>query len=285
MTRTGGAVVEIAGERIHLVRAGPPDAPPVLLTSGLGGAWFDWQGVIDALDDHRVLCFDRPGAGLSPPGRSRPSLRREVRLLAALARDAGPPVTVVAHSMAAFQAEALARVHPELVRGLVLLDPSHETSTWSDMRISAAVQPVLRLAGRLLGLTGVPWLVAPRVRRSLLRCASTRRPPVPDAAVRAVYGRGTVLGTLLAENAAYREMAADVLALRERLPFPPIPLVVLTARAGAAGHRELAALSPYGRQIDLPDALHLVQADRPDAVAAAVREVAAGPPGEREEAS
>ncbi|HEX2316891.1 MAG TPA: alpha/beta hydrolase [Thermomonospora sp.] len=280
-----GEFVEVAGERVHLVESGPPDAPPVLLTSGLGGAWFDWGPVTGALDGHRVLCFDRPGTGLSPAGHSRPSLRREVRLLAELARWAGPPAVVVAHSMAGFQAEALARVHPELVRGLVLVDPSFEASPWTTMRISAALQPGLQLAGRLFGLTRIPWLTAPRARRSLLRFVSRRRPPVPDELVRAVYGRGTVLGTLLAENAAYREMAADVLALRKRLPFPPVPLVVLTALADmgdgekaegwSADHRELAAMSPYGRQVDLPDALHLVQLDRPDVIADAVREVLA----------
>jgi pimeloyl-ACP methyl ester carboxylesterase len=289
-TRQDGTFVDLAGERVHLLQTGPPDAPPVLLTSGLGGAWFDWEPLIEALQGHRVLCFDRPGTGLSPAPRTRPSLRREVRLLAALARWAGPPVTVVAHSMAGFQAEALARIHPRLVRGLVLLDPSYESSPWSGIRISAAVQPALHLAGRAFGLTGIPRLTAPRARRSLLRFASRRKPPVPDEKVRAVYGRGTVLGTLLAENAAYREMAADVLALRERLPFPPIPLVVLTALADLgdgekaaswiADHRELAAMSPYGRQVDLPDALHLVQLDRPDIVAEVVAEIAAGVPDE-----
>ncbi|REE96319.1 alpha/beta fold hydrolase [Thermomonospora umbrina] len=280
-----GVFVEIGGERVHLVESGPSDAPPVLLTSGLGGAWFDWECVTDLLAGHRVLCFDRPGTGLSPAARSRPSLRREVRLLAGLARWAGRPVVVVAHSMAGFQAEALARVHPELVRGLVLVDPSFEASPWSDVRISAALQPGLRLAGRAAGLTRVPWLTAPRARRSLLRFISRRKPPVPDGLVRAVYGRGTVLGTILAENAAYREMAADVIALRRRRPFPPVPLVVLTAladmgdgqkaKAWAEDHRELAAMSPYGRQVDLPDSLHLVQVDRPDVVAEAVREVLA----------
>lgn len=282
----GGTLVDLSGERLHLVQSGPPGAPVVLLTSGLGGAWFDWQPVIEELAGYRVVCFDRPGTGLSPPALSRPSLRREVRLLAALADWAGPPVTVVAHSMAGFQAEALARIHPELVRGLVLADPSYEDSTWSDVRIAAAVQPALYLAGRAFGLTGIPWLAAPHVRRSLLRFTSRRKPPVPNGTVRAVYGRGTVLGTLLAENAAYREMAADVLALRKRLPFPPIPLVVLTALADitdpqkaaswSAGHRELAAMSPHGRQLDLPDSLHLVQLDRPDAIAEAVTGIVTG---------
>jgi pimeloyl-ACP methyl ester carboxylesterase len=75
-------------------------------------------------------------------------------------------------------------------------------------------------------------------------------------------------------------MAADLADLRSRRPFPEIPLVVLTAlgdlrpagrrRAWAECHRRLAAMSPYGRQVTLDGARHLVQTDRPDAVADAI---------------
>jgi pimeloyl-ACP methyl ester carboxylesterase len=38
-------------------------------------------------------------------------------------------------------------------------------------------------------------------------------------------------------------------------------------------HAALAALSPRGRQVVLPDVGHLVQVDRPDIVAQAVRDL------------
>jgi pimeloyl-ACP methyl ester carboxylesterase len=104
-----------------------------------------------------------------------------------------------------------------------------------------------------------------------------------------VYGRGTVLGTVLSEEFAYREMAEDLDRLRARRPFPAIPLVVLTALGDpgqsederekwSEGHRLLAEMSPYGRQVVIPGARHMVQMDRPQAVADAVAEVLDAPP-------
>lgn len=279
--KPGKKIIEIAGERLHVVESGRPDGPPVLLSAGLGGAWFDWEPVAELLRPrYRVLCFDRPGLGLSPAGRTPPSLRRDVELLASLAGWAGAPVTVVAHSVAGFHAEGMARVHPRLVCGMVLVDPSYEATARPRPHLSAIVAPFARVAGWLAGLTGLPYLFAPLARRTVLRHFSRRNPPAPAELVRAVYGRGTVIGTLLTENAAYPEMAADLIELRGRRPFPPIPLVVLTAlgdlgsagkaRDWAEGHRRLAAMSPRGRQIELPDAYHLLQLDRPDLVAEAV---------------
>ena len=62
---------------------------------------------------NRVIAFDRPGLGGSLPGRGRAGLREEAARLAGLARWAGPPVIVVAHSLAGFHAEAFARLYPD----------------------------------------------------------------------------------------------------------------------------------------------------------------------------
>ncbi|MBE1531426.1 alpha/beta fold hydrolase [Actinomadura algeriensis] len=282
-------IVNVGREQVHVVRSGPVDGPPLLLDSGLGGAWFDWEPVTALLRDaYRVTVFDRPGLGTSPAGAAPPSLRRDVALAAALAGRAsggapGRPVTIVAHSMAAFCAEALARLRPELVRGLVLVDPSHEHEARARVRLSPVLSPAFMAAGALLDATGAADAVGPWGRRAVLRHTSRAGDPAADEDVREVYGRGTVIGTALAENFAYREMAADLAALRARRPFPPVPLVVLTAlddvrrdacrRAWADGHARLAAMSPHGRQVRLPEARHMIHLDRPDAVADAVAEV------------
>ncbi|MEO5877439.1 MAG: alpha/beta hydrolase [Streptosporangiaceae bacterium] len=270
-----------------VVETGPRDGPVVVLTSGLGGAWFDWEAVTALLPDFRVLCFDRPGTGGSPPSRAVPSLRAEVDRLATLARHAHEPVTLVAHSMAAFQAEALARIHPDLVHGLVLVDPSCEPAARARVRLAAVLTPPELAFGRLLGRTGLARRLGPFGRGLVMSRVSRRGEVAPRDLVAEVYGRGEVLGMLLAENTAYNEMAADLLALRARLPMPPVPLEVLTAlgdlhspdsaRRWAQCHRELAAMSPLGHQVELGDALHMVHVDEPDTVAAAIaRVVSAG---------
>lgn len=280
------SVIAVAGERMHLVEAGPADAPPLLLSSGVGGAHFDWTPTIDRLSArYRVCCFDRPGLGLSPPRRAAPSLRAEVAVLAGLAEwlGRGRPLTVLAHSAAAFHAEALARLRPELVHGLVLIDPSHADESAGRLRLAAALTPATRWTGSVLEVTRLARVLGPAARRLMLRSLSVRDDAVPAAQVRAVYGRGEVLGAVLAENAAFGETAADLSALRLRRPFPPIPLVVITAlgdvrdvrrgREWTARHRRLAAMSPHGIQVTLPAARHLVQYDRPDAVAEAVTQI------------
>jgi pimeloyl-ACP methyl ester carboxylesterase len=279
--------LESAGGTAHAVPTGNPDGPPVLISSGLGGACFDWEPVIELLrDDYRVICFDRPGLGLRPRSGVTPSLRVAVGELAALADWAGEPVVVVAHSMAGFHAEAFARIHPGLVRGLVLVDPSFEPGARVRLRLANVLNPTYQLIGSLLETTRLARVIGPWARRRILLQVSARGEIATPQTVRQVYGRGEVLATVLSENQAYNEMAADLAALRQRLPFPAVPLVVLTAladlgkpereRIWAAGHAELAAMSPRGRQVEFPQHLHMLQHDRPDEIADAVAEVMSG---------
>lgn len=271
---------------MHVVAVGDPAAPPVVFSGGLGAAWFDWDPVVPLLQDtHRVIRFDRPGTGASPPAAEPPSLRAAVGDLARLARCAGAPVTLVAHSMAAFHAEALARIHPELVRGMVLVDPSWEPEAGVRLYLAGVLTPAYRAAGALLDLTGLARVVGPLARRYAIGRGSLRGEMVSAPLVKAVYGSGRVLGEIGAENQAYREMAFDLWQLRRRRPFPDIPLVVLTAagdradegarRAWASCHAELAAMTPYGRCVELADSRHMVPFDRPDAIADAVFSLAA----------
>lgn len=274
--RLPGRLVDVDGDRLHVVEEGD-GSPPVLVSSGAGGAWFDWIPVTDRLRDrHRVVTFDRPGLGGSPPVRRVAGLRDEADRLAALARRAGAPVIVVAHSIAGFHAEAFARIHPELVRGMVLVDPSAEPDEPRHARRLSRLAPAAGIAGRAAGLTGIARLAGPRIRRLVLRRMTERGDVAPPELTRAVYTRPHVLGALLAEHATYRQLAAELLALRRSTGFPRIPLRVITALGDVEGpawehaHAQLTALSPDGRQIVLPRTGHMVQIDRPEIVAEAV---------------
>ncbi|MFG3440604.1 alpha/beta fold hydrolase [Nonomuraea sp. NPDC047897] len=111
--------------RQHVLAEGA--GPAVLVTAGPGGAWFHWDLVARELArGHRVTRFDRPGLGLSPASSVPPTLYGEAARLAALAPPHPQRVTVVAGSVAAWHAEAFARLHPLRVSGLVLVDPACE---------------------------------------------------------------------------------------------------------------------------------------------------------------
>ncbi|MEV0962918.1 alpha/beta hydrolase [Streptomyces sp. NPDC049910] len=274
--------VRIGGVPHHVVVEG--SGPVCVLSAGLAMSWFDWDPVVPLLAPHRtVVRFDRPGHGLSGPAVVRPSAAGEAhriaRLLEALGLG-GPPATVVGHSVAGFHAEAFARLHPARTAGLVLVDASIE----EDAAVPAA--PAVRTAvahgiGTALTAAGAPAAVGPALRRALVRLSRERGgDPAPAALVRRCYGTSRVLRGALLENAHYRTVAAELLALRARFPLPHgVPVTVLAASdgrgrgstgrwlerqralAGELGDARFEAVAPSG---------HLMMLDRPDAVARAV---------------
>ena len=121
--------------------------PVVLLMAGAAASSDFWKPVVDRLQNLDVVTYDRPGLGGTVwPGRY-PQLAEETASLADLVGliqghwDVGQPrkVILVAHSMAAFHAEAFARMHPEVVAGVVFVDPSVEWPTHPPRRRSVAL--------------------------------------------------------------------------------------------------------------------------------------------------
>lgn len=274
---------------VHVAIDGPPEAPWVVLSPGLGGGWFDWELVVPLLADQvRVLRPDRPGIGRSEAALAEPTLAREVAVLhSVLDAVAGPgPGVLVGHSVAALQVEAFARLHPERVLAAVLVDPSTEPPGQpSEPDAGARVATALLATGRIGPLAALGRAASvqlgPLARRAVVRVGSrSRRDPLP-AAAHEVYRRPTVIRALLAELAAYPAEVADLQRLRATAQLPAVPWVVLTAGDGLgddrrgvlAAHAALAAMVPGGRHDTVAGAGHLLALDRPDAVAAAVLSV------------
>lgn len=284
--RPPGEFVAVDGVVLHVVRDGRGDAPAVVLTSGLGGAWFDWDLVAPELAaDRQVVRFDRPGLGFSAVDARPPTLRGEAERIAALLvkLDVPGPYVLVAHSYAAFHAEAFARMYPERTAGLVLVDPSVEASPHPrpvpELRVKTA-----RAIGGLLRVTGLSRPLGPVARGAEVLVLSRRGRDVADARwVRKAYGSGRFFATAFTENTTYRDQAADLVELRRGRELPDVPMRVLAGAGGReslavrarwlCAQRTLAALAADGRCDVLEDAAHLLMMDRPDAVVAAVREV------------
>ncbi|WP_327419210.1 alpha/beta fold hydrolase [Streptomyces sp. NBC_01233] len=268
------------GVPLHVVVEGR--GPVCVLSAGLAMAWFDWDPVAELLAAAgRTVRFDRPGHGLSGPAVEPPTTAGEAHRIAGLLDALGftGPVTVVGHSIAAFHAEAFARLYPRRTAALVLLDGSVEedprTVLPAALRTGAA-----RALGRAVTAAGLPAALGPLARRATVRASRTGGPdPAARDLVRRCYRTGRVWRGALLENSRYPDMAAELLALRGTHPLAA-PATVLAGHGGSAGR---SALRWLARQADLADVLgarfevaepsgHLVMLDRPDQVARAVRE-------------
>ncbi|MFF4419611.1 alpha/beta fold hydrolase [Streptomyces sp. NPDC001549] len=276
-------VDRVDGVPLHVVVEGR--GPVCVLSAGLAMAWFDWDPVVAPLvaAGRTVVRFDRPGHGLSGPATEPPTTAGEARRIAGLldalglGTPAAGPVTVVGHSIAAFHAEAFARLYPQRTAALVLVDGSVEETPHTILPVALRTGAA-RALGRALSAAGLPAALGPLARRATVRASRTggSDPAAPDL-VRRCYRTGRVWRGALLENSRYLDMAAELQDLRATHPLAA-PTTVLAGHDGSAGRPALRWLA---RQADLADLLgarfevaepagHLVMLDRPGQVARAV---------------
>lgn len=264
---------EVLGGRTVHVSVASGTGPPILLVGGCGMPSYAWDPVATLLTGREVVRLDRPGLGGTPWVDHLPTLAEETATLTALAAE-HPGGVLVAHSMAAFHAEATIRRRPDLVAGLVLVDGSFVTR----VRPPVGEGLWLALARGAEWAAGHPPLAAlgPIADRITITAQSRRRLLDPvDPRSFTTYSRADAVASVIAESAAYRRQANDLIRLREEWDWPPgLPVEVITAaRAGGSRwiriQRELADLLG-GHQTVLPDARHIVMLDEPQAIADAV---------------
>lgn len=232
--------VQLGASRIAYVQAGAGQ-PVAVFQAGLGDVKGVWADVLQRLPPGTaVFAHDRPGYGGSGPlpaaaRRDACSIARELR---AVLQAAGqrPPYVLVGHSIGGLYQYAFARLYPDEVAGVLLVDPTHP-DYWAHLQreLPGAASYVRGLRATVFG----PAVSAEFDDQALPACAAElqSRPATPlpvRLLVRGNYGpweRGA-LETLL------RRLQADWLAL---LP--------------GATRREVEGAG------------HLIQQDRPDIVA------------------
>ncbi len=141
---------KIGDSEIAWVRTG--SAPTtVVFQSGLGDGMSPWAAVIGRLPSTvATFAYDRPGYGASRPAPKAPSnpcdVARELHAVLA-ATGARPPYLLVGHSLGGQYHYAYARLFPDEVAGMLLLDPTHPdhwTSLQRETPVVAATISVLR---------------------------------------------------------------------------------------------------------------------------------------------
>jgi pimeloyl-ACP methyl ester carboxylesterase len=138
---------------LHVRDSGPRDAPAVLLLHGFGASLHTWEPWTEALArEHRVIRFDLPGSGLSPPDPSGlyTDARSQQLALALLDQLGVARASMVGHSIGGRLAWHLAAEHPGRIDKLVLLAPDGYASPGFDYGRAPEVPASFQLMRQVL---------------------------------------------------------------------------------------------------------------------------------------
>jgi pimeloyl-ACP methyl ester carboxylesterase len=263
-------------ESLRVVIAGS-GAPVVLIPSPFGAA-FGYRHVVEGLTGRgmQAIVIEPLGSG----GSSRPkdadySLTAQAQRIAAVLDTLHvDSAIVVAHSLGASIAWRLAYSRPDLVRGLISIEGGVAESATSDgFRRLMRFAPLLKIVGR--------GAVRPRFIREM-KAASADTAWI-DEAVLEGYTAGAMAdfgATLDAYRAMSRSHEPEVLA--DRLQDVSAPVLLLLGAAQHSGAPDTTEIALLERRLPnviterIPDAGHYIQEERPDAVLAAIVQLANG---------
>lgn len=126
-----GEMFTLGSHRLHSWSVGSKSESDltVLFEPGLGGSSLEWLPLAESVSNElQAVLYDRAGYGWSDPGlnpRHVVKLAREIKLLIGLRGITGKLI-LVGHSYGGLIMRELTRIAPDRIRGLVLVDASHE---------------------------------------------------------------------------------------------------------------------------------------------------------------
>lgn len=118
-------LVDVGGHHLHVVMLGE-GSPVVVLDTGIGETYRTWESIVQEIARAtRVVVYDRAGYGESDAGPLPRSATRAASELASLltATSLQPKYLLVGHSLGAVHCLVFAVDHPDLVAGVVIIDP------------------------------------------------------------------------------------------------------------------------------------------------------------------
>ncbi|WP_026603683.1 alpha/beta fold hydrolase [Methylomonas sp. 11b] len=121
------ATTQIDNRRVEYALSGNGDKT-VVIENGLGGTMDLWAKVLPELSGNvTAFTYNRPGYGNSDPvssPRDGQHIVEELRLLLN-AKHLPPPYILVGHSLGGLYMQLFARLHPDEVSALILVDSTH----------------------------------------------------------------------------------------------------------------------------------------------------------------
>lgn len=292
-----GRLVSVAPGRQLNLRCSGRGKVTILLESGLGYPSYSWRKVQPKLARMTRTCsYDRAGLGFSDPGpmpRTASAMADDIVLLVK-GGALKPPFVLVGGSLGGQIVRLYAFRHREQVIGLVLVDPYAE----GQYRSFAAVEPSIAQEARDVAAEELRCVVALRAGLAYADAEAQGCIDAPPAefskGLKAIV-RNQRMAAKSFETTYSESLMLDTenekAIARERRDLSPLPVIVLSATnefnsqrlakvrpallaEKARLHRGLAALSARG-EMRRVDAAHVIQADDPDTVVRAVRDVLA----------
>lgn len=282
-----GQLVDVGGYRLHLQSMGEDrGGPTVILDAAAGSFSAEWAWVQPEVARFtQVVAYDRPGQGHSdapPTPRDAPALINDLRTALRASGIEGPYI-LVGHSMGGLFMRTFAKLYPQEVAGMVLVDsrylgvddvvPPNERTP--DNRAQLAWQlPLLARLGvfRLQNINGeyVNQLPSPAaaVARTILASTQQWRGFVPDTYV------ADSAETLLRHGEDLGSMPLVVLSAEQPDPYnfsKPAERDRFTAL-----HKQMATLSQRGTHQIVAGSDHasiVTQREHAQAVTAAINQV------------
>ncbi|MES2763823.1 MAG: alpha/beta hydrolase [Bacteroidota bacterium] len=132
-----GYFVYLRGKKQYVLVEGKGE-PTIVFLSGKGRAQTDFKKVYSKLKEtNQVFSYDRSGIGQSElirNDRTIDTMAFELRALL-VKEKIKPPYILVGHSMGGSIARCFVSMYPEMVSGIVFLDPAHEEEYKNGMAI------------------------------------------------------------------------------------------------------------------------------------------------------
>ena len=244
--------------------------PPVVFESGLGLSRLLWANVTHLLAKagYRTISYDRSGLGRSPAATER-SLEALVADLEQVVRAYAPQgAIIVGHSYGGIMVRLLTARQPQLVKALVLVDPSSEF-------VGAQIGP---LGKRLEALfdSAITFSRDLKLLPIFLMAAGYKHLPARlQQKVRVEDVSDAALKARRQENKGYYPALAK---LREQpLPHPQVPVEILLASSSPESewfkaHSEYASKLPDAHLWQASTSSHMVPLLKPQEVALAVKQ-------------